>query len=101
MCAGQDTFKLADKWVWDVRQERGDDVIIMLVGNKTDLADKRYVILNTSVFIGPRFGACCPLREVSTEDGEKKAKHLKAMFIETSAKAGYNIKTVSVLAQST
>jgi Ras-related protein Rab-6A len=70
---GQDTFRQVDKWVEDVRQERGDDVIIMLVGNKTDLADKR---------------------EVSTEDGEKKAKELKVMFIETSAKAGYNIKTL-------
>jgi small GTP-binding protein len=69
----QDTFRQVDKWVEDVRQERGDDVIIMLVGNKTDLADKR---------------------EVSTEDGEKKAKELKVMFIETSAKAGYNIKTL-------
>lgn len=40
---GQDTFKQVDKWVEDVRQERGNDVIIMLVGNKTDLADKRWV----------------------------------------------------------
>lgn len=69
----QDTFKQVDKWVEDVRQERGNDVIIMLVGNKTDLADKR---------------------EVSTEEGEKKAKELDVMFIETSAKAGYNIKSL-------
>lgn len=33
---------------------------------------------------------------MSTEEGEKKAKELDVMFIETSAKAGYNIKTVSV-----
>jgi GTPase SAR1 family protein len=44
-----------------------------LVGNKTDLADKR---------------------QVSTEDGERKAKELNVMFIETSAKAGYNVKQV-------
>lgn len=31
------------KWVDDVRSERGNDVIIVLVGNKTDLNDKRYV----------------------------------------------------------
>ena len=41
MCAGHYTFKQVDKWVEDVRQERGNDIIIMLVGNKTDLADKR------------------------------------------------------------
>ena len=27
----------------EVRQERGDDVIVALVGNKTDLAEKRRV----------------------------------------------------------
>ena len=54
-----------------MRTERGTDVIIMLVGNKTDLSDKR---------------------QVSTEEGERKAKELNVMFIETSAKAGYNVK---------
>ena len=34
-------------------------------------------------------------RQVSMEDGEKKAKELNVMFIETSAKAGYNVKQVS------
>ena len=48
-------------------------VFFLLVGNKTDLADKR---------------------QVSTEDGEQKAKDLNVMFIETSAKAGYNVKQV-------
>lgn len=33
------------KWVDDVRAERGNDVIIVLVGNKTDLNDKRSVQL--------------------------------------------------------
>jgi len=36
------SFQQTSKWVDDVRAERGPDVIIMLVGNKTDLADKRY-----------------------------------------------------------
>lgn len=30
------------KWIDDVRSERGNDVIVVLVGNKADLADKRY-----------------------------------------------------------
>lgn len=47
----------------------------MLVGNKTDLSDKR---------------------QVGTEEGERKAKELNVMFIETSAKAGYNVKQVSI-----
>lgn len=33
-------------------------------------------------------------RQVTTEDGERKAKELNVMFIETSAKAGYNVKQV-------
>ena len=65
------SFHQTSKWIDDVRTERGSDVIIMLVGNKTDLADKR---------------------QVSTEEGERKAKELNVMFIETSAKAGYNVK---------
>ena len=32
---------------------------------------------------------------MSTEEGERKAKELSVMFIETSAKAGYNVKQVS------
>ena len=37
-----------------------------------------------------------PHRQVSIEEGERKAKELNVMFIETSAKAGYNVKQVSV-----
>lgn len=33
-------------------------------------------------------------RQVSIEEGERKAKELNVMFIETSAKAGYNVKQV-------
>lgn len=65
------SFHQTSKWIDDVRTERGSDVLIMLVGNKTDLSDKR---------------------QVTTEEGEKKAKELNVMFIETSAKAGYNVK---------
>ena len=65
------SFEQTSKWIDDVRTERGSDVIIMLVGNKTDLADKR---------------------QVSIDEGEAKAKELNVMFIETSAKAGFNVK---------
>ena len=39
--ADRQSFLSTDRWVEEVRTERGDDVIIMLVGNKTDLVDKR------------------------------------------------------------
>lgn len=35
------SFQQTCKWIDDVRTERGSDVIIMLVGNKTDLEEKR------------------------------------------------------------
>eukprot|EP01010_Urceolus_cornutus_P000906 NODE_1411_length_930_cov_270.926220_g1088_i0.p1 GENE.NODE_1411_length_930_cov_270.926220_g1088_i0~~NODE_1411_length_930_cov_270.926220_g1088_i0.p1 ORF type:complete len:245 (+),score=45.46 NODE_1411_length_930_cov_270.926220_g1088_i0:61-735(+) len=71
--ANQQSFSNTNKWLEDVRLERGSDVIIMLVGNKTDLAEKR---------------------QVSVEEGESKAKEYDVMFIETSAKVGFNIKAL-------
>ncbi|XP_062262675.1 ras-related protein Rab-6A isoform X1 [Platichthys flesus] len=65
------SFQQTTKWIDDVRTERGGDVIIMLVGNKTDLADKR---------------------QITTEEGEQRAKEMNVLFIETSAKTGYNVK---------
>jgi len=45
----------------------------VLVGNKTDLNDKR---------------------EVTTAQGEEEAKKNNLMFVETSAKLGHNVKTL-------
>ncbi|KAI8987357.1 ras family-domain-containing protein [Mycotypha africana] len=67
------SFQNTSKWIEDVRAERGSEVIIVLVGNKTDLNDKR---------------------EITVEEGEKRANECKVMFIETSAKAGHNVKTL-------
>lgn len=67
------SFLSVNKWIDDVRNERGTDVIIVLVGNKTDKSEAR---------------------QVSTEEGEAKAKEHDIMFIETSAKAGFNIKAL-------
>jgi len=36
-------------------------------------------------------------RQVSTEDGERKANQLNVMFIETGAKTGDNVKQVFLL----
>ena len=65
------SFLNTDRWIEEVRSERGADVVIVLVGNKTDLVDKR---------------------QVSIEEGDTKARDHSVMFIETSAKAGFNIK---------
>jgi len=65
------SFAQVDRWIEDVRSERGKEVIIILVGNKTDLTDKR---------------------RVSMEQGERRAKELGVLFIESSAKTGHNVK---------
>ncbi|KAI9321627.1 rab protein 6 [Dichotomocladium elegans] len=67
------SFMNTTKWIDDVRAERGHDVIIVMVGNKTDLNEKR---------------------QVTIDEAEKMAKEYSVMHVETSAKAGYNVKTL-------
>ncbi|XP_074302444.1 ras-related protein RABH1e-like [Silene latifolia] len=69
--ANRQSFLNTTKWFEEVRTERGSDVIIVLVGNKTDLVEKR---------------------QVSIDEGDSKARESGAMFLETSAKAGFHIK---------
>ena len=42
VCTDRQSFLNTARWIEEVRTERGSDVIIVLVGNKTDLVDKRY-----------------------------------------------------------
>lgn len=67
------SFLSTSKWIDDVKSERGNEVIIVLVGNKADLSDKRQVTL---------------------EEATAKATELNIMFMETSAKAGHNVKSL-------
>lgn len=69
------SFEFIDKWIEDVKNERGEEnVILCVVGNKSDLTEER---------------------QVTTEEGEKKAQLLGAkIFMETSTKAGYNVKNL-------
>ncbi|CAO3595767.1 ras family-domain-containing protein [Absidia repens] len=71
--SNRESFMNTSKWIDDVRAERGTEAIVVLVGNKTDLNEKR---------------------EVTTDEGEKRAKELNVMFTETSAKAGQNVKNL-------
>jgi len=69
----RESFVNTSKWIDEVRAERGKDVILMLCGNKNDMEEQR---------------------AVSYEEGEAKAKEFEMMFIETSAKAGSNVKAL-------
>uniref|UniRef100_A0AAV2MK55 Ras-related protein Rab-41 n=1 Tax=Knipowitschia caucasica TaxID=637954 RepID=A0AAV2MK55_KNICA len=99
--ANLNSFQQTSKWIDDVRTERGSDVIIMLVGNKTDLADKRQVSVEAAerkarelnvMYIETSAKAGYNVKQITTEEGEQRAKELNVMFIETSAKTGYNVK---------
>ena len=65
------TFENIDKWISDLKISAYEKVSIILIGNKSDLEEKR---------------------EVSKEDGENKAKLNEISFLETSALNGNNIE---------
>ncbi len=65
------TFENVDKWIGELKDNASEDVHIMIVGNKSDLEDKR---------------------EVNTEEVAKKAEQYKIAFCETSALKGKNIE---------
>lgn len=71
--ASRASFTSTFKWIEEVRVERGNDLVIVLVGNKSDLPEKR---------------------EVSTEEAESKARDYGVMFLEVSAKQGTNVKAL-------
>jgi len=64
------TFISIEKWMENIQDEIDDKIPIILVGNKSDLNNKR---------------------EVSTEEGKNKAKEYGFPFYETSCKTGVNV----------
>ncbi|XP_065185190.1 ras-related protein Rab6-like [Sycon ciliatum] len=66
------SYEVALDHVERVRQEHGDDVFIMLVGNKCDV--------------------CTAERQISTSEGQAKAKEIGVAFCETSAQSAIGVK---------
>ena len=64
------TFDNIDKWISDLKLNGDQNICIVILGNKSDLIDSR---------------------EVSKDDGIKKAEMFKTAFLETSALNGDNI----------
>ena len=69
------TFTNLEKWVEDVRNERGTSVVVAIVGNKIDKTGERCI---------------------SQEEAQERAKQLGAIYQETSAKTGENVKELFV-----
>jgi Ras-related protein Rab-2A len=67
----RESFDHLTTWLGEARANGNDTMVIMLIGNKTDLASKR---------------------AVTTEEGAEFARQNGLFFIETSAKTGDNIE---------
>ncbi|KAI9401640.1 hypothetical protein POPTR_001G147900v4 [Populus trichocarpa] len=98
--ASRQSFLNTSKWIEEVRTERGSDVIIVLVGNKTNLVEKSHSfwlvnLWSEQILTDLNYLMFSLSAQVSIEEGEAKARDLNVMFIETSAKAGFNIKALS------
>jgi len=65
------TFRNVEKWLQELQTHADRDIVIMLVGNKSDLKAQR---------------------EVATDDAKRFAEKNKLLYIETSALDGENIK---------
>ncbi|PSC70713.1 ras-related RIC2 [Micractinium conductrix] len=66
----QKTFESIPRWLSELREHASADMVVMLVGNKTDLKDQR---------------------EVAVEAGQEIAQREGLLFIETSALEGSNV----------
>ena len=64
------SFDNIDKWIDDFKSKADEDAVILIIGNKSDLQDKR---------------------EVNTEEVKLKAEKKKMAFMETSAKNNENV----------
>ena len=70
------SFDSVDKWVQDLNSYGDKTITLLLVGNKSDLEEKR---------------------QITKENGEEKAKSFNLGFIETSACSGDNIDQAFVI----
>ena len=73
----KESFTHLSGWLKDLTNVKKENVIFAVVGNKTDLGNKIYLI---------------DTRQVTTEEGKKFAEEKNFMFAEVSAKTGDGIK---------
>lgn len=67
----RETFLHLTRWLEEARQNANPDMVIMLIGNKSDLEHRR---------------------QVSKEEGQRFAKEHNLIFLETSAKTAANVE---------
>ena len=62
--SSKNTFQNVEKWYNEIKKTADPNINLILIGNKSDLKDKR---------------------QISTEEGENKAKEMNVAYLETSA----------------
>ncbi|XP_052589248.1 ras-related protein Rab-2B isoform X2 [Peromyscus californicus insignis] len=70
-CCRRETFNHLTSWLEDARQHSSSNMVIMLIGNKSDLESRR---------------------DVKREEGEAFAREHGLIFMETSAKTACNVE---------
>ncbi|CAM9460348.1 unnamed protein product [Phaeothamnion confervicola] len=71
----RDTFNHLTRWLEEARQNSNSNMVIMLIGNKSDLEHRR---------------------AVSTKEGEQFAEENGLIFLETSAKTAANVEAAFI-----
>ena len=69
----RESFSHLTRWLEEARQNGNPNMVVMLIGNKSDLEHRR---------------------AVSTQEGEAFAKEHGLIFLETSAKTAVNVEVV-------
>jgi GTPase SAR1 family protein len=69
--SNRESFDNIGKWLQDIKDVARNDVVTLLIGNKSDLTDQR---------------------QVSPEEAQSFAKEHSMSYFETSAKTGSNIE---------
>ena len=80
-----DTFKRAQAWVKELRQQANQNIVIALAGNKADLAQQRTVD-NEVWYFSVDFSFKYKIKEA-----ESYAKENNLLYMETSAKTALNV----------
>jgi Ras-related protein Rab-2A len=68
----RDTFQHLSRWLEEAKSHAQPNMVILLIGNKSDLSNRR---------------------AVSTAEGQAFAEENGILFMETSAKTAYNVET--------
>ena len=80
----RNTFNSVTSWLHDLRQIAEEDIVVILVGNKSDLAPSSTVNSNPNA---PN------KRQVTQEEAEEWCSQNRVMrYVETSAKSGDNVE---------